>query len=325
MSLGTVFAKQIISNYDHKYTTMASPKDKGNLTTVQGLLAGGLAGAVARTATSPLDVIKILFQVQKGPSHEAKYKGLGDAFATIYREEGLGGFWKGNWAGCLRIAPYSAIKFATFERLRKVVGKGQPLSSVQRLICGSLAGTIGLIFTYPFDVVKTRMTVDSRYTGITDTFAKIIQEEGIGGLFGGIIPSVVGVIPYEGGQFFAYGAIKSFWEGPEKRQLSVIENLLVGSLAGAFGQTISYPFDVIRKRLQIQRKSGKQEYSGMIDCAVKIVKDEGFTGLYKGNVPNLIKVLPYAALTFTTYEQVKKFFENYNNKRKAQATQPKKK
>lgn len=78
----------------------------------QSLISGGVAGVFSRTATSPLDVVKIVTQV--GTFHSKR--GFLNAFHTVYREEGLRAFWKGNCVACIRIVPYSAVQLATYNR-----------------------------------------------------------------------------------------------------------------------------------------------------------------------------------------------------------------
>ena len=87
--------------------------------------------------------------------------------------------------------------------------------------------------------------------------------------------------------------------------------MIAGSSAGVISKTIVYPFDLARKRLQIQgfehgRKGFGKFFScyGLIDCIVTTVKVEGFTGLFKGLVPSQLKAAATTALHFTVYEQV---------------------
>ncbi|KAJ3426401.1 substrate carrier family protein a [Anaeramoeba flamelloides] len=307
MSLGNYLARNVISQTIQENHPI-SGKNRGSLTPIQHLITGGVAGVVARTVCSPLDVVKIIFQVNKGPS---EYDGIFDAFSKIYQKRGLAGFWRGNLAGCARIAPYSAAKFMAFDKYSRIIGKGQPLTPYQRLLAGSLAGMTGVMITYPFDLIKTRMTISDEYKNLFQAFFKILKEENVTGLYGGILPTLCGIIPYEGGQFLTYGSLKNYVEKKVGGPLSVTQNLAVGATAGAIAQTVAYPFDIIRKRLMVS-----DEYSGMIDCAYKIITEEGFTSLYKGNFPNLIKVLPYAGLTFLTYEQIKSYFDKANKEKK---------
>lgn len=271
----------------------------------QSMFCGGISGAIARTATSPLDVVKIILQCQRGPN--PKYNGVMDAFSKILAEQGIKGFWKGNNLALLRIIPYSAVKFAAFETLKPYFAnsKGE-LSNIRRLVAGALAGITATIATYPLDVLRTRFAVQDaknpKYTGVFQAFKRIIEEEGIGALYTGFPTTIIGVIPYEGGQFMMHDYLKKLWDDNMNRPMNTVEKLLIGCVAGAFAQTISYPMDTIRKAMQVA-PSGT--YKGMGDCAIQILKAEGITGFFKGISMNLVKVIPFSALSFYCYGQAK--------------------
>ena len=319
---------------------LTAKKEAAGITPGQSLICGGIAGAASRTVTSPLDVVKILFQVQSVPikagaadphamstarsaatGGRTVYTGFFSAFSTIYKEEGLRGFWKGNAVACLRLFPYSAVKFYVFDELKPLFlnreGRLDPNMSV---MCGATAGIVATMAVYPLDLVKTRLTVQNEghaekaYHGVLDCMAKIYKTEGFRGWYKGAYTSVIGVIPFEGGTFMFYEILKNLGEGDKKR-LSPFQNFMNGCLGAAFAQTFSYPFDLVRKRLQAQSKAKGmlgEQYTGMMDCFGKIVKQEGFFGLYKGTVANLAKVAPYAGIMFATWEQCKIAFVWYN-------------
>jgi solute carrier family 25 phosphate transporter 23/24/25/41 len=83
---------------------------------LKSLFAGAVAGAVSRTATSPLERLKVMKQVQTG----SQYSGILAPFQQMYKQEGILSFWKGNGTNVARIAPYSAIQFFTFDKYKKV-------------------------------------------------------------------------------------------------------------------------------------------------------------------------------------------------------------
>lgn len=86
---------------------------------VASFIAGGVAGAVSRTVVSPLERLKILFQIQSSGSNEynqSVMKGL----IKMWREEGWRGFMRGNGTNCIRIVPYSAVQFGSYNLYKKV-------------------------------------------------------------------------------------------------------------------------------------------------------------------------------------------------------------
>jgi len=289
----------------------ATSPDSGNgprLGAGQKLAVGFVAGTLARTLTSPLDVVKMLMQVS---SRGGSTKEMID---KLWREDGIAGFWRGNFAACIRLGPQSAVKFYAYEELQRIVGGGKPFVGYQRTVYGALSGVISQVLTYPLDVIRTRITVyPGKYKGIFQTAITMMQEEGPASLFAGIVPTVIGVIPYEGAQFYAYGGLKNFYmKYTGAKQLSPWANCFVGAAAGMFSQTFSYPFDVVRKRMMLKDENGKRLYNGMFDAFKQVLAKEGPIGLYRGVGLNLVKVVPFAALQFTLVEETRKAFVRVN-------------
>ena len=113
-----------------------------------------------------------------------------------------------------------------------------------------------------FLVLLLLQVTETRYTGIVHTGVSIFRTEGgVIGLYRGLIPTLIGIIPYAGLSFYCFEVTKSVvlqhwgWgrtpEQDGKMTLSVPAKLLCGGLAGAFAQTASYPLDVARRRMQV--------------------------------------------------------------------------
>jgi solute carrier family 25 phosphate transporter 23/24/25/41 len=129
------------------------------------------------------------------------------------------------------------------------------------------------------------------------------------------------VVPYVGLNFAVYETLKDVLiksnNYRDERDLSIFTKLSCGAVAGTAGQTVAYPFDVVRRRLQVSGWSGAQSlhaesghavaYRGMVDCFLRTTREEGVGALFKGLAPNYLKVVPSIAIAFVTYEQVKEF------------------
>lgn len=310
------------------------PPSRTVLSIFKSLVAGGVAGGVSRTAVAPLERLKILLQVQN--PHDIKYNGTVQGLKYIWRTEGLRGLYKGNGTNCARIVPNSAVKFFSYEEASKRIlwlyrqqtgNEDAQLTPLLRLGAGACAGIIAMSATYPMDMVRGRLTVQtdkSRYRGIFHGLRTISMEEGPRALYKGWLPSVIGVVPYVGLNFAVYESLKD-WLIKNKSyglvkdsELSVTTKLACGAVAGTVGQTIAYPLDVIRRRMQmvgwkdassVVTGYGKikepLEYTGMVDAFRKTVQHEGLGALYKGLAPNSVKVVPSIAIAFVTYELVK--------------------
>ncbi|EGG20887.1 EF-hand domain-containing protein [Cavenderia fasciculata] len=276
------------------------------------LIAGGFAGAVSRTCTSPLERLKILRQVSSMnlESGAPQYGSVFTSLRTMYRTEGLMGLFKGNGTNVIRIAPYSAIQFLAYEKYKEFLmedGK-KHLTTAQNLIVGGAAGVTSLLFTYPLDLIRARLTVqinEQKYNGILNTYRTVVKEEGYAGLYKGLFTSALGVAPYVAINFTTYESLKYFFT-PEGEHLSVPQSLLYGAVSGATAQTFTYPIDLLRRRLQVQGIGGKPAvYSGPFDACKKIVQEEGVKGLYKGMIPCYLKVIPAISISFCVYELMK--------------------
>ncbi|KAI9461221.1 mitochondrial carrier domain-containing protein [Lactarius psammicola] len=315
-------------------------------------IAGGIAGAASRTVVSPLERLKIIQQVQ--PRHTGKqYTGVWQSLVRMWREEGIKGLMRGNGINCVRIIPYSAVQFTTYEQLKKWFtsnGKKQ-LDTPTRLTSGALAGITSVCTTYPLDLVRSRLSIATasmlstnnsqtsasapltaaakssssqlRHTSALHTSArplpseltmwgmtmKVMREEGgVRALYRGLVATAMGVAPYVGINFAAYEALRGLITPPGKS--SVTRKLSCGALAGSISQTLTYPFDVLRRKMQVVgMRSGAlgYQYNGALDAARVIIKTEGIRGMYRGLWPNLLKVAPSIATSFFTYELVKEF------------------
>ena len=295
----------------------------------KSLLAGGVAGSVSRTAVAPLERLKILMQVQ---GNDKVYTGVWQGTRHMWQQEGIRGLFRGNGLNCIRIFPNQAIKFMSYEQLSRRIshylidhgGDGQ-LTPLLRLGAGSVAGVIGMSATYWMDMVRGRISIQEgssqQYRGMVHATKSIVAEEGLLALWRGWLPSVIGVMPYVGLNFSVYESLKDYLikknEYADERDLSIFTKLTCGAIAGTAGQTVAYPFDTVRRRMQVSGWAGAQTlhaegghavaYKGMIDCFVRTSREEGVGALFKGLVPNYVKVVPSIAIAFVTYEQVKDF------------------
>uniref|UniRef100_A0A0D6R7Z5 Mitochondrial adenine nucleotide transporter ADNT1 n=1 Tax=Araucaria cunninghamii TaxID=56994 RepID=A0A0D6R7Z5_ARACU len=306
------------------------------LSVCKSLVAGGVAGGVSRSAVAPLERLKILLQVQNPLNR--KYNGTIQGIRYIWNTEGIRGLFKGNGTNCARIVPNSAVKFYSYEQAssailwlyrRQTGNEEAQLTPVLRLGAGACAGIIAMSATYPMDMVRGRLTVQTekspyQYRGMFHALSTVFHEEGPRALYKGWLPSVIGVIPYVGLNFAVYESLKDWllksrpFGLVEGSDLSVATKLACGAAAGTIGQTVAYPLDVIRRRMQMVgwkdaasivtgdgRTKAPLQYTGMVDAFRQTVRNEGVGALYRGLVPNSVKVVPSIAIAFVTYEVIK--------------------
>ncbi|ETW08651.1 hypothetical protein, variant [Aphanomyces invadans] len=271
---------------------------------------------------APLDLLKIRFQVQVGvkstkfPRH---YMSLVHALSTIYREEGLRTFWRGNVAATLLWVSYSGVQFGTYQALRNVLvdvdGDGHDGNhwALNSLI-GATSGVVATVSTYPFDRCRTVISsqgVPKVYHNMRHFFAASIQREGIkGGLFKGLGPTVSQIIPYMGLSFGIYTTLNEVTSSSTQSRFRwMLQTVGNGAIAGFVSKLLVYPLDTIKKRMQMQGVPRHIDYgyiipsySSSLQCGRDIFRHEGLQGLYKGTIPSLIKSMLTHSCTFTIYE-----------------------
>ena len=145
------------------------------------------------------------------------------------------------------------------------------------------------------------------YTSILDGTRRIYRLDGIAGFYRGLVPSLFGV-SHGALQFMAYEQMKQ-WRGfhlsGSQQDLSNLDFLLFSGLSKIFAGSLTYPYQVIRARLQTY--DADKTYKSARDVVNQLWKREGLPGFYKGLGPNLLRVVPSSCVTFLVYENTKAY------------------
>ncbi|CAD6334469.1 unnamed protein product [Miscanthus lutarioriparius] len=177
----------------------------------------------------------------------------------------------------------------------------------KRLISGAIAGTVSRTVVAPLETIRTHLMVGSNGNSTTEVFQSIMKHEGWTGLFRGNFVNVIRVAPSKAIELFAFDTANKFLtpKSGEERKIPVPPSLVAGAFAGVSSTLCTYPLELIKTRLTIQRGV----YDNFLDAFVKIVRDEGPTELYRGLTPSLIGVVPYAATNYFAYDTLKKVYK----------------
>lgn len=294
---------------------------------VESFAAGGIAGAVSKTVIAPGDRVKIIFQVEsKRPFSLRAAVLLG---VETVREFGITGLWIGNGATMLRVIPYAAITYASFDfyhgRLRAAFARknadGSPDEAravTLRFISGSLAGATSTTCTYPLDLMRARFAARSssgkrRFPSYRVAFQEATAKQGVWSLYGGLFPTLVGIVPYAGCSFACFESFKYYivkWSNLKSdKEIPTYQRLIAGALAGLLAQSATYPLDIVRRRMQCT----PGRYKGVIDALKTVYREEGVRqGLYKGLAMNWIKGPIATATSFTVNDLIKRRARNYH-------------
>mmetsp|Transcript_38389 Transcript_38389/g.83505 ORF Transcript_38389/g.83505 Transcript_38389/m.83505 type:complete len:802 (-) Transcript_38389:1149-3554(-) len=287
-------------------------------------VAGGLAGVVSKTLSSPLHVISIQIATTSVATAGAGSGALGSLTAAmmhIYKSDGVGGFWRGNMTNAVSSAPGKAIDFFSYALLKKVLTKGErEPNDMERFVAGAVAGMASDGILYPLELISTRMAV-SKHANAFVAAQTILREEGIKGFYSGLGSALVGVIPYAGVSFGMYDMLSTAYR---KRagvdSAGILPTFCCGLASGWAASTLSFPLYNVTIRLQAQSASsaaGTVMYKGMMDAFRKILAAQGIRGLYTGYVPASLKMIPMSGASFTTYELVKQFLKDADRKARA--------
>jgi len=299
---------------------MSSTQDKAKAF-VQDLTVGGVSGAIAKTCTAPIERVKLLIQTQDAnpriKSGEVKrYTGIGNCFSRVYSEQGLGAFWRGNMTNVIRYFPTQAFNFAFKDTFKRMFPKVDPKKEFGKfflinMASGGLAGAGSLCIVYPLDYARTRLASDvgkqRDFNGLWDCLKKTASgPKGVLALYNGFGVSVAGIIPYRGVYFGLFDTMNE--KNPWKRDygiMGICSKFCVAQCTAIAAGYASYPFDTIRRRLQMQSEKPKElwTYKGTADCFAKILKDEGSRAFFKGAGANALRTVG-SALVLVLYDQI---------------------
>ncbi|KAI0181831.1 mitochondrial carrier [Hypoxylon sp. FL1284] len=306
-------------------------------------IAGAVAGGISRTATAPLDRLKVYLLVnttsganvalnaaKKGqPLQAIKHAGTPffNAVVDIYKSGGVRGFFAGNGLNVVKIMPETAIRFGAYEAAKRTLASFEGHDDTQRInpyskfVAGGVAGMTAQFCVYPLDTLKFRLQSEYVSGGargnalLFQTATKMWSEGGIRATYRGVTMGLIGMFPYSAIDMGTFELLKTTYVSYKARATGVHEEDthpstfatgIMGATSGAFGATVVYPLNVLRTRLQTQGTSmHPAHYTGIWDVAHKTIKNEGFRGLYKGLMPNLLKVAPALSITWMVYENAK--------------------
>ncbi|KAK9265953.1 hypothetical protein L1049_003477 [Liquidambar formosana] len=188
---------------------------------------------------------------------------------------------------------------------------------------GAVAGFATVAAMHPLDVVRTRFQVnDGRvfnlptYKNTAHAVFTIARIEGLRGLYAGFFPAVLGSTVSWGLYFFLYSRAKQRYSKNREEKLSPGLHLASAAEAGALVGLCTNPIWLVKTRLQLQTPLHQtQPYSGLYDALRTILKEEGWSALYRGIVPGLFLQVSHGAIQFTAYEELRKFVVDFKSKK----------
>ena len=178
-------------------------------------------------------------------------------------------------------------------------------------LAGTCAGFAGKMIEYPFDTIKVRMQTQhaagsgaARYASSAQCFRASLADGGIKGLYKGLPLPLFGTMIETSCLFTAMGQVKPLLtgqrNGKEQRELTILETLFAGGVAGAAVSFVLTPIELVKCRMQ---SAPAGTYSGTMDCIRCALRDGGGPGvLYRGHAATMLREIPGTACWFGAYE-----------------------
>lgn len=277
---------------------------------------GGLAGMTATVAIQPVDMVKVRLQLAgEGARTGPRPSALGITRDIIAAGKVLD-LYTGLSAGLLRQAVYTTARLGFFDTFIKKLNAradaaDRKVTFAERAAAGLGAGGIAAMIGNPADLALIRMQSDglkppearANYRSVFDALLRIPKTEGVAALWAGALPTVIRAMALNMGQLTFFAESKA--QLKQHTSLSTQNQTFAASaIAGFFASFLSLPFDFIKTRLQKQQKdpkTGQLPYRGVLDCARKVVAEEGWLRFYRGFGTYYVRIAPHALVAPTFY------------------------
>jgi solute carrier family 25 carnitine/acylcarnitine transporter 20/29 len=241
------------------------------------------------------------------------------AATSIYRNEGAFAFYKGTLTPLIGIGACVSVQFGAFHEARRRFEaanlKRNPLSPglsySQYYLAGAFAGVANSVISGPIEHVRIRLQTQPHgagrlYSGPLDCVRKLSAHEGVlRGLYRGEAVTVLREAQAYGVWFLTFEYLMNqdaYRNKVERKSIPTWKVAFYGGLAGEALWLGSYPFDVVKSKMQSDGFGKERKYASMRDCFAKTYRLEGLGGFWKGIGPTLLRAMPVSAGTFAVVE-----------------------
>lgn len=262
-------------------------------------------------AGQPFDIVKVRLQTSTA------YSGALSAATSIYKKEGALAFYKGTLTPLIGIGACVSVQFGAFHQARRwFEGRNQsadPLSYAQYFASGAFAGVANTALSSPIEHIRIRLQTQPHgegklYNGPVDCVRKLGAHEGF---FRGVYRGSAVTVLREA-QAYGFWFLSFEWmmnsdarrNGIDRKDIAPYKVAAYGGLAGEVLWLSSYPFDVIKSKMQTDGFGKDRKYKSMRDCFAQTWRAEGARGFWKGIAPTLMRAMPVSAGTFAVVEML---------------------
>lgn len=246
---------------------------------LDNLAKGIFSSAVSKTITGPFELWRIQRQNYFIPNATLK---------DVIKKEGFRHLWKGNFSNLVKGTPQYGLNYMFFQEINKSVEN--------KLLAGAASGCISMSLMYPLDTTRTYISLQTNKNKFDGIF-QVLKKTPTKYLYGGLPMSMVGFGAFSGCLFYFQDIIQ------RKNTYLPFFN---GGLASIVALTITYPTDLMRRRMQLQGYDKSVPiYNNNFDCIRKIYKYEGIRGFYRGLHANYVKSFGQWSFYFYILDKMK--------------------
>uniref|UniRef100_A0A674MEB9 Mitochondrial glutamate carrier 1 n=1 Tax=Takifugu rubripes TaxID=31033 RepID=A0A674MEB9_TAKRU len=302
------------------------------------LINGGIAGIVGVTCVFPIDLAKTRLQNQR--RGQMVYKSMMDCLVKTVRSEGYFGMYRGAAVNLTLVTPEKAIKLAANDFFRHQLAKdGKSLTVFKEMLAGCGAGMCQVVITTPMEMLKiqlqdagrlaaqqqrpvkmssTKLVVTNamlsrsynsgavvavpRAASAIQIARQLLQTQGVSGLYKGLGATLMRDVPFSVVYFPLFANLNQMGKPSPGESSPFYWAFLSGCVAGSTAAVAVNPCDVVKTRLQsLNKGSGEETYSGVVDCVTKILRKEGPTAFLKGAGCRALVIAPLFGIAQVMY------------------------
>lgn len=271
-------------------------------------LAGGFCASITHIITTPLDVVKTRMQVNPG-----EFSSLTDGIKKIFAKQGPAGLAQGMAPTGCGFLLQGGLKYGFYEFFKDILSQSSPklkegeqpkLPIPQMIIAGSAAEILGTTALLPFEAARIRIVADPGYAkGMFNVMGKLISQQGIAGIYGGILPILCKQVPFTITQFLVFEFVASSLYRQLSERMDDVgakfgTQITLGSalLAGVSASLVSQPGDTVLS--VISKAPGTN--------VLAAIKKLGPAGLYLGSSARCVHVTCFIVAQFLIYDSIKR-------------------
>jgi solute carrier family 25 iron transporter 28/37 len=289
-------------------------------------VAGSAAGVMEHVAMYPADTVKTRMQAAYDVDG---YLTVRETIRMVQREQGMWGFFRGCTTigfACIpaHIGLFGTYEISKYHLLDSVPSKDlEGTGALRAALCGALSTAVHDSIIVPCDVVKQRLQLGC-YSNALDCVMNVSRSEGIGAFYRSLPSTLLMEMPFYAvlvamnerlkGELCLKGFSYSMMQGEVKEEVrtSLSWHFLTAGLSGVVASAVTQPLDVVKTRLQTQEivrsgacQKGGVTYRGLVPTFLRVAREEGVRGLFRGTVPRMVFAAPSAAMCWGTYEAAK--------------------